>query len=172
MRRKNRKNFEKHVDNRMNNLHKKDFDIGERRVTKNEVELSKEIIEERNTIDVPHKKEIDVDKIRAQKNEVELSKEIIEEEKTSDVPYRKEFDIDKIRTRKGEVEISNEIADERKIIDVPHVSLLSWIGGTVLLFWVMGLIFSIGGLMIHWLLLIAAIIFIVNIISIKSRRET
>lgn len=52
------------------------------------------------------------------------------------------------------------------------MGLLSWIGGIVLLFWVLGLIFSIGGLMIHWLLLIAAIVFIVDMVSRKGRERT
>jgi hypothetical protein len=49
------------------------------------------------------------------------------------------------------------------------MGLLRWIGGIVVLFWVLGLIFRIGGLMIHWLLLIAAIVFIVDMISGKGR---
>jgi len=51
------------------------------------------------------------------------------------------------------------------------MGLLRWIGGIVLLFWALGLIFSIGGLMIHWLLLIAAIVFIVDMISGKEKRR-
>ena len=49
------------------------------------------------------------------------------------------------------------------------MGFLSWIGGIILCFWVLGLIFSVGGLMIHWLLVIAAIMFIVNMISGKRR---
>lgn len=49
------------------------------------------------------------------------------------------------------------------------MGFLSWIGGIVLFFWVLGLIFSIGGLMIHWLLVIAAIAFIVDMISGRRR---
>ncbi len=51
------------------------------------------------------------------------------------------------------------------------MGFLSWIGGIVLFFWVIGLIFSIGGFMIHWLLLIAAVVFIVDMISGKKRRR-
>ncbi|MBK5239982.1 lmo0937 family membrane protein [Clostridium sp.] len=50
------------------------------------------------------------------------------------------------------------------------MGFLSWIGGIVLFFWVLGLVFSVGGLMIHWLLVIAAIVFIVSMITGKSRR--
>lgn len=49
------------------------------------------------------------------------------------------------------------------------MGFLSWIGGIIVCFWVLGLIFSVGGLMIHWLLVIAAIMFIVNMISGKRR---
>ncbi|MFT5875221.1 MAG: hypothetical protein ACI8WT_004202 [Clostridium sp.] len=50
-----------------------------------------------------------------------------------------------------------------------HVGFLSWIGGIVIFFWVMGLIFSVGGFMIHWLLLIAGIMLIVDITSRKRK---
>ncbi|MBZ9688998.1 lmo0937 family membrane protein [Clostridium estertheticum] len=49
------------------------------------------------------------------------------------------------------------------------MGILSWIGGIIVFFWVLGLIFSIGGLMIHWLLVIAAIAFIVDMISRRRR---
>lgn len=49
------------------------------------------------------------------------------------------------------------------------MGFLSWIGGIIVFFWVLGLIFSIGGLMIHWLLVIAAISFIVDMISRRRR---
>ena len=45
------------------------------------------------------------------------------------------------------------------------MGFLSWIGIVILCFWVLGLIFSIGGLMIHWLLLIAVITFIWDMVS-------
>ncbi|HEY8889306.1 MAG TPA: DUF5670 family protein [Clostridium sp.] len=38
------------------------------------------------------------------------------------------------------------------------MGFLSWIGGIVLCFWVLGL-FSVGGTLIHWLLLIAVVVF-------------
>ncbi|MBZ9686998.1 lmo0937 family membrane protein [Clostridium estertheticum] len=52
------------------------------------------------------------------------------------------------------------------------MGFLSWIGGILLIFWFLGFIFSIGGLMIHWLLVIAAIALFVDIISGRRRRRT
>mgnify|MGYP001573871399 FL=1 len=49
------------------------------------------------------------------------------------------------------------------------MGFLRWIGGIIVLFWVLGLIFKIGGGMIHILLVIAAIVFIVDMISGKKR---
>ena len=49
------------------------------------------------------------------------------------------------------------------------MGFLRWIGGIVILFWALGLIFRIGGGMIHILLVIAAIVFIVDMISGKRR---
>ena len=45
------------------------------------------------------------------------------------------------------------------------MGLLRFIGGIVVFFWVLGLIFRIGGSMIHLLLVIAAIIFIYDFIT-------
>ncbi|MGH4138380.1 lmo0937 family membrane protein [Clostridium sp.] len=50
------------------------------------------------------------------------------------------------------------------------MGILSFIGAVVVLFWVLGLIFSIGGGLIHILLVIGVIIFIVDIISKKRIR--
>ncbi|MBU3189607.1 lmo0937 family membrane protein [Clostridium bowmanii] len=50
------------------------------------------------------------------------------------------------------------------------MGILSFIGAVVVFFWVLGLIFSIGGGLIHILLVIAAIVFIVDIISKKRIR--
>lgn len=50
------------------------------------------------------------------------------------------------------------------------MGLLRWIGGIVVFFWVLGLIFRIGGGMIHTLLVVAAIVFIVDKISGKRIR--
>jgi len=49
------------------------------------------------------------------------------------------------------------------------MGFLRWIGGIVIFFWALGLIFKIGGGMIHFLLVIAAIVFIVDMISGKKR---
>lgn len=49
------------------------------------------------------------------------------------------------------------------------MGILRWIGGIVVFFWALGLIFRIGGSMIHILLLIAAVVFIVDMISGKRR---
>jgi len=49
------------------------------------------------------------------------------------------------------------------------MGFLRWLGGIVIFFWALGLIFSIGGGMIHFLLVIAAIVFIVDTISGKRR---
>ena len=42
------------------------------------------------------------------------------------------------------------------------MGILRWIGGIVLCFWVLGLIFKIGGGAIHLLLIIAAIVFFMD----------
>jgi len=44
------------------------------------------------------------------------------------------------------------------------MGFLRWLGGIVVFFWVLGLIFRIGGGMIHILLVIAVIVFIVDLI--------
>ena len=53
--------------------------------------------------------------------------------------------------------------------EVIRMGLLRLIGGIVVFFWVLGLIFKIGGGMIHILLVIAAIVFIVDMISGKRK---
>ncbi|MBB6623199.1 lmo0937 family membrane protein [Clostridium gasigenes] len=49
------------------------------------------------------------------------------------------------------------------------MGFLSWIGAIIVCFWILGIIFSIGGLMIHWLLAIAVIAFIVDMISGRKK---
>ena len=49
------------------------------------------------------------------------------------------------------------------------MGLLRWIGGIVVFFWVLGLIFKIGGGMIHILLVIAVIVFIVDMITGRTK---
>lgn len=49
------------------------------------------------------------------------------------------------------------------------MGFLRMIGAVVVFFWVLGLIFRIGGSLIHLLLVIAAIIFIYDFITGKKR---
>ncbi|WP_143331281.1 lmo0937 family membrane protein [Clostridium peptidivorans] len=49
------------------------------------------------------------------------------------------------------------------------MGILRLIGGIVVLFWLLGIIFSIGGNLIHLLLLIAAIVFVVD--ALFGRRK-
>lgn len=53
---------------------------------------------------------------------------------------------------------------------VYYMGFLRWLGGIVVFFWALGLIFRIGGGMINTLLIVAAIIFIVDRISGKRIR--
>lgn len=50
------------------------------------------------------------------------------------------------------------------------MTLLRWIGGFVVLFWLIGLIFRIGGSLINLLLIVAAVVFIVD--AVFGRRKT
>lgn len=47
------------------------------------------------------------------------------------------------------------------------MGFLRWLGGIVVFFWVMGLIFKIGGGLINTLLIVAAIVFLVDFIQRK-----
>ena len=49
------------------------------------------------------------------------------------------------------------------------MGFLRWIGGIIVFFWVLGFIFKIGGGLIHILLVIAAIVFIVDMISGRKK---
>lgn len=49
------------------------------------------------------------------------------------------------------------------------MAFLRWLGGIVVFFWVLGLIFRIGGAMIHLLLLAAAIAFIWDFFARKRK---
>jgi len=42
------------------------------------------------------------------------------------------------------------------------MGILRWLGGLVIMFWLIGLLFSIGGALINLLLIVAAIIFIAD----------
>jgi len=50
------------------------------------------------------------------------------------------------------------------------MAFLKWLGGFVVLFWLIGLIFRIGGGLINILLLLAAIIFLID--AIFGRKKT
>ena len=86
MRRRNRKNFKNYLDTRINTTDDDiKFNLGDRiTAQKYDVEISKEIVEERKAIDVPRKKVLDIDKIRSQKGDVEISNEIVEDIKRVD----------------------------------------------------------------------------------------
>ena len=47
------------------------------------------------------------------------------------------------------------------------MGLLRWIGGIVVFFWVVGFFLHIGGGLIHMLLILAVIVFLVDLISGK-----
>jgi len=49
------------------------------------------------------------------------------------------------------------------------MTFLRWLGGFVILFWLMGVLFSKGGSLINILLIVAAIVFIIDVLS--SRRK-
>jgi 4-hydroxybenzoate polyprenyltransferase len=49
------------------------------------------------------------------------------------------------------------------------MGILRWLGGFVVLFWLIGLIFRIGGGLIHILLIVAAIVFIIDVIFSKNK---
>jgi hypothetical protein len=50
------------------------------------------------------------------------------------------------------------------------MTVLRWIGGFVVLFWLIGLIFRIGGSLINLLLIVAAVVFIID--AIFGRRKS
>jgi hypothetical protein len=45
------------------------------------------------------------------------------------------------------------------------MGLLRWIGGIVVFFWILGLLLRVGGGLIHLLLVVAAIVFIVDMVT-------
>ncbi len=49
------------------------------------------------------------------------------------------------------------------------MGILTLIGGIVVFFWLLGLVFQIGGGLIHTLLVIAAIVFIIDFITRRGR---
>ncbi|OFI07436.1 hypothetical protein CLOACE_02650 [Clostridium acetireducens DSM 10703] len=50
------------------------------------------------------------------------------------------------------------------------MAFLRWLGGLIILFWLIGIIFKIGGILINFLLLIGAFIFIID--SLLTKRKT
>lgn len=51
------------------------------------------------------------------------------------------------------------------------MGFLRWIGGFVLLFWLIGILFSIGGAFINVLLLVAVVVFIIDALASYSKRK-
>ena len=49
------------------------------------------------------------------------------------------------------------------------MGFLRWLGGIVVAIWLLGLLFRIGGCLIHILLVVAAIVFIVDFITGRAR---
>lgn len=47
------------------------------------------------------------------------------------------------------------------------MGFLRWLGGIVVMFWLLGFLFKIGGSLIHVLLIVAAIVFLVDFITKK-----
>lgn len=52
------------------------------------------------------------------------------------------------------------------------MTLLRWIGAIVVLFWILGFLFRVGGAMIHWLLILAVIVFIVDVFTGRRNRSS
>lgn len=50
------------------------------------------------------------------------------------------------------------------------MTFLRWLGGFVVLFWLIGILLSIGGNLINFLLIIAAIVFVIDALS--NRRKS
>ena len=49
------------------------------------------------------------------------------------------------------------------------MTFLRWLGGFVVLFWLMGILLSIGGNLINILLIVAAIVFVIDALSSKRK---
>ena len=49
------------------------------------------------------------------------------------------------------------------------MGILSWLGGFIIVMWLLGFVLSIGGAMIHLLLVVAAIVFIFDFIGGRKR---
>ncbi|NLM36338.1 MAG: hypothetical protein GX206_12935 [Clostridiales bacterium] len=51
------------------------------------------------------------------------------------------------------------------------MTILRWIGGFVVFFWLLGLLFRIGGSLINILLVVAAVIFTVDVIFGRNKSK-
>ncbi len=51
------------------------------------------------------------------------------------------------------------------------MTFLRWLGGFVVFFWILGLLFRIGGSLINVLLVVAAIIFIIDVIFGRNKAK-
>ena len=49
------------------------------------------------------------------------------------------------------------------------MGLLRWLAGILIIFWLLGLVFNIGGGLIHALIVIAVILFIFDVIGGRGR---
>lgn len=49
------------------------------------------------------------------------------------------------------------------------MAFLRWLGGIVVMFWILGFLFKVGGSLIHVLLLVAAVVFLIDFITNKTR---
>ncbi len=49
------------------------------------------------------------------------------------------------------------------------MTFLRWLGGFIVLFWLMGVLFSIGGSLINILLIVAAIVFVFDVLASRKK---
>jgi hypothetical protein len=52
------------------------------------------------------------------------------------------------------------------------MGVLRWIGGVVLLFWLLGFLFRIGGGLIHILLVVAVVVFLYDMVAGRKRSKS
>ncbi|MDF2594664.1 MAG: hypothetical protein K0R69_1005 [Clostridia bacterium] len=50
------------------------------------------------------------------------------------------------------------------------MGFLRWLGGIVVFFWLMGFLFRVGGGLIHILLIVAAVVFIIDLLVGRKNR--
>lgn len=112
---KRESNDESNDDDRKLRLHKEELDIAKNNVKKGDVELSKEIIEENQAVDVPVKREEVVIERKSLNNEA--SDEPISDEEPIKIPVSEEkVDVGKHTVVTGEVS-----AHKRAIEDTEHI---------------------------------------------------